>query len=48
MKAAVVSFTEKGGRWNREITGRLRAEEIDSTGYGFYKYAGEGLTPLPM
>ena len=46
MKAAVISFTEKGGRWNREITGRLRAEEVDSTGYGFYKYAGEGLTPF--
>lgn len=46
MKAAVISFTEKGGRWNREITVRLRAEEADSTGYGFYKYAGEGLTPF--
>lgn len=46
MKAAVISFTGKGGRWNRVITDRLRSEDICCTGYGFYKYGEEGLEPF--
>lgn len=46
MKAAVISFTGKGGGWNRVLTDRLRSEGIFCTGYGFYKYEEEGLEPF--